>query len=162
MKNKSFGSCIIAGGRILFKRHASLQKRPVLLKYSNTFCERTDTMESYSLILDVVVLGLGIYLIMLAMKAKKTGDVHKTLMWRTDESFSRCRDKEGYIKYVCPRAIVSGAVLAVVGLACVIRDFLKVQIPYIDTINIVSCILVIIYYCYFASKAMKLYFYEQR
>ena len=60
-------------------------------------------MNDVNLIINGTFALLGIYLLILAFRAKYTGFVHQVLMVDRRMIWNQCRDKEGYVGYIFPR-----------------------------------------------------------
>ena len=117
-----------------------------------------ESLFSWSTIIDIIVAGVGIYLIYLIYLAKYKGQIHQTFIWRRDDNPNKCRDKEGFVNYLFPRVIVCGVILFADGLIGIINRHIVTFFEMFDLVSIVVTFAVIIAFGFFASKAMKTYF----
>ncbi len=118
----------------------------------------TDSFFNWSTVIDIIVAGVGVYLIFLIFRAKYKGEIHQTFIWRRDDNPNKCRDKEGFVNFLFPRVIGCGAVLIISGILGIInRHFAPFYAKY-DLISSVVTMVVIVFYGIFDSKAMKTYF----
>lgn len=87
------------------------------------------------MVLDVVILGLGIYMACAGVEMHKTGDVGKVL---AEEDVARCHDKGGFAEAVYRREVIFGAVAVVVGFVGIVDEL--VSLP-----NLVSIIRMLVF-----------------
>ena len=118
----------------------------------------TDSFFNWNTVIDIIVAGVGVYLIFLIFQAKYNGIIHKTFIWRRDDDPSKCRDKEGFVNYLFPRVIACGVVLIIDGVLGVINRQVKPFYEKFDLISIVVTFAVIFAFGFSASHAMKTYF----
>ena len=116
-------------------------------------------MNDVNLIINGTFALLGIYLLILAFRAKFTGFVHQVLMVDRRMTWSQCRDKEGYIGYIFPRITGCGLLLAVSGVYSTLasRDP-ALQFPYYQIAVMLVLIVVCIWYMAVIQTAGKKFY----
>lgn len=75
------------------------------------------------LILDVVIAGVGIYMIAAGLKMKKTGEISSLVL--AEEELKKCKDKKGFIAYIYWKEAVLGGVMTAVGLLGLVNELVK-------------------------------------
>lgn len=104
-------------------------------------------MNDVNLIINGTFVLLGVYLFILAFRAKFTGFVHQILMLDRRMVFSQCRDKEGYIRYIFPRITGCGLLLAAAGVYSVLASRMTaLQFPYYQMADMLAVMIVCIWY----------------
>ena len=117
-----------------------------------------DPFFSWSTVIDIIVAGVGIYLIYLIYLAKYKGIIHQTFIWRRDDNPNKCRDKEGFVNYLFPRVVICGVVLFIDGLLGVLNRHIFKFTDKLDLYSIFVTFAVIIVFGFSCSRAMKNYF----
>ncbi|MBQ4045632.1 MAG: hypothetical protein II627_04205 [Lachnospiraceae bacterium] len=72
-------------------------------------------MGDVNLVINMTFVFLGLYLIILAVRAKSQGFVHQNFLLDRTMQWSKCRDKNGFINYIYPRVIVCGFLMILGG-----------------------------------------------
>ncbi len=72
-------------------------------------------MNDINFVINGTFVLLGVYMIILAFRAKFTGFVHQILMLDRRMVWSQCRDQKGYIGYIFPRITGCGLLLTAAG-----------------------------------------------
>lgn len=65
------------------------------------------------MIFDVVMIGIGIYMIVAGLQMKKENTISQILL--AEEEIIKCKDTEGFISYIYWREVVMGAALVLYG-----------------------------------------------
>lgn len=71
------------------------------------------------LIMDIVILGFGIYMLYVCVHMKKTKKVHSVLL--AEEELKKCKNQKGFVDYITPKMIAFAcislidAVIGIVG-----------------------------------------------
>lgn len=108
------------------------------------------------LLIDIIIAAYGAYLIYGAFNLRKNGEIGGAV-WSKDLPMRKCKDKEGFIKYMFPRLLVSGILVLINGILGVLDD--KMGLPLIISLIPMAIILfVVVWYIIFAKKAQKMYF----
>lgn len=71
-------------------------------------------------IFDIIILVFGAYMILSALKMKKSGKISSTVI--TSEEIAGCKDKEGFIAFMYWKEALFGGVIVLVGLLGLIND----------------------------------------
>lgn len=71
-------------------------------------------------IFNVVIAGFGVYMIGVALKMKRTGEISSVVI--NPEEIARCRDKKGFIAFMYWREAVFGGIVTLTGVLGFIND----------------------------------------
>ena len=63
---------------------------------------------NYFIIIDAVTLILGIYIIFVSLRMKKSGKIESTFV--AEDEMKKIKDTAGYIAYIYPKSLVFGIV----------------------------------------------------
>ena len=85
-------------------------------------------------LIDVVIIGYGLYLTFITYQMKKTNKIHKIIL--AEEELPKCKDQEGFIKYMTPVMYVFSIGIAVVAALSLVVTLKIIQIPYFSWINL--------------------------
>lgn len=72
------------------------------------------------LIFDIILTGLGVFMVISAFLMKKTGRISKILL--TDEEQARIKNTEGFIAFMYPRMLGFAIVCALIGIFGIFHD----------------------------------------
>lgn len=89
----------------------------------------------YMVIFDIIILGLGIYEMYSAFKMKKDRVVGNLFV--ASEELPHCKNMDGFIDYLYPKAVIFGVISIVFGVECLIDDLL------LDVGNVINAIALI-------------------
>ncbi len=98
---------------------------------------------SYNIIIDAVTLILGIYIICVSFRMKKSGRIESSFL--AEEEMKKVKDTAGYIEDMYPKSLIFGGVITAISIVAVISDFLK-KIPYWSYIEMIIFVLIIIWF----------------
>lgn len=116
-------------------------------------------MNDVNLIINGTFALLGIYLLILAFRAKFTGFVHQVLMVDRRMVWNQCRDKEGYIGYIFPRITGCGLLLAASGAYSTLASGNPgLQFPYYQMVAMLAVMIVCIWYMAIIQTAGKKFY----
>lgn len=110
-----------------------------------------------TLVFDVIILLLGIYLIISAVKMKKSGEISGLFL--SSQEQLQCKDKRGFASFLFPRVMVLGGVAASFGIQGMCNDLL---FPMGKAVNAVMVILFLVAWGWFSvslRKGKKTYLY---
>ena len=99
---------------------------------------------------------MGIYMIMEAFKMKSTGEISKTVV--NEKEINHCKDKKGFIEYICPKAIVFGVVLILYGVLDYVNEYVYSFGVVLDIIILVIFIGGFVWFMKQLSKARGKFF----
>lgn len=86
------------------------------------------------LIMDIIITILGLLLVFITLKMKKTGEIHSMILAK--EEIDRCKDQAGFIAYISSTLIIFGIGLVIAGTLGLLGDFKVVSIPYYSQIEL--------------------------
>ena len=99
----------------------------------------------------------GIYMIAIALRAAKSGEVSNALIWDRDRPIEKCRDREGFIGYICPRVVVCGIVMALSGVYSIASEMYSI-LPDIGIYSMIPLLAVFVFYTYVIRKAAEKFY----
>lgn len=108
------------------------------------------TQMDFILVFDVIILLLGIYIVFSAIRMNMEKTV-PTLFLSRDE-LGRCRDMEGMVKFLFPRALIFGGISALFGLQGFYNDVTG-KMP--DWVNIVMMVIFLAAWGWFSMALRK-------
>jgi len=112
--------------------------------------ESEGRLMDYMLIFDVVIAGLGLYLIYSALKMKNTGEVSAIVV--NQEDMARCKNKKGFIEAIAMNAVYFGSVALLYGILAIINDVYAVLGKYF---NVIGAVVFIGSWLWFSGKLRK-------
>ncbi len=98
---------------------------------------------SYNIIIDAITLILGIYIIFVSFRMKKTGKIESSFL--AEDELKKVKDTKGYIAQMYPKSLTFGGVITVISIIAIVSDFLK-KIPYWSYIEMIIFVLIIIWF----------------
>ena len=98
---------------------------------------------NYFIIIDAVTLILGIYIIFVSLRMKKSGKIESTFV--AEDEMKKIKDTAGYISYIYPKSLVFGIVIFVISIVAIVSDCLK-KIPYCSYVEMIIFVAVIIWF----------------
>lgn len=102
------------------------------------------------LIFDMVIAGLGLYLVYSAVKMKNTGEISTIIV--NQEEMARCKNKKGFVEAMSQASIYFGAVALAYGVLAIINDVFTVLGKYF---NIIGAVVFIGSWLWFSAKMQK-------
>ena len=79
-------------------------------------------MNSYNLLMDLVILGAGVYVLYSWLQMKRTGEIMGGMLMPKDLNLKKCRDTAGFLKEMLPKLLLTGLVTLASGVIGVLRD----------------------------------------
>lgn len=98
---------------------------------------------NYFIIIDAVTLILGIYIIFVSLRMKKSGKIESTFV--AEDEMKKIKDTAGYIAYIYPKSLTFGIVIFVISIVAIVSDCLK-KIPYWSYVEMIIFVAVIIWF----------------
>lgn len=109
---------------------------------------------SFGMILDLLVMGCGVYMVYWAVQMRSTNKIPAMLVGR-GFPVNRAKDPEGFIKFTFPFTFAAGVVLFAVGMVGALGLFRTY--PLVETLMRLMLVAVIIGYGMVLMKAQKKY-----
>ena len=75
---------------------------------------------NYFIIIDAVTLILGIYIIFVSLRMKKSGKIESTFV--AEDEMKKIKDTAGYIAYIYPKSLVFGIVIFVISIVAIVSS----------------------------------------
>ncbi|MCI8874491.1 MAG: hypothetical protein HFI77_00245 [Lachnospiraceae bacterium] len=107
-------------------------------------------MMDFMLIFDLVIAGLGLYLIYSSLKMRQTGEL-STIVVNQDD-MARCRDKGGFIEAIAMKSVYFGLVALIYGILALLNDFYSIFGKYF---NVAGAVVFIVSWLWFAGELRK-------
>ena len=101
-------------------------------------------MNEFSSIVDIIILFSGLYIVYSVITMKTSGEINSVLLSK-DMDIKKCRDLEGYKRYLFPRSLVMGLMTVVFGAAGLVNAFV-VQLGAVYSALVVVLMVVMIWY----------------
>lgn len=111
----------------------------------------------FMLIFDLVIAGLGVYLIYSSLKMKRTGELSTIVV--SQEDMARCKNKQGFIEAIAMKSVYFGSVALVYGLLAILNDLYAILGKYFNMVGAVVFIGAWIWFASALRKAREEYFY---
>ncbi len=102
-------------------------------------------------IVDILVIGCGMYVIYLCLEMKKTGKIKANMLLPKGLDPKRCKDPAGYIKTIGIKQLLLGVLAFGCGLAGLLQDYGG----YVNSVVYLSCLLVFFIYAIWYAVYIK-------
>lgn len=131
-----------------YKIHIKNSLDMLYLREENRESEE-ETMD-FMLIFDLVIAGLGLYLIYSSLKMKQTGEL-STIVVNQDD-MARCKNKQGFIEAIAMKSVYFGIIALIFGILAILNDFYSLLGKYF---NVVGAVVFIGAWMWFAGELRK-------
>lgn len=111
----------------------------------------------FMLIFDLIITGLGLYLIYSSLKMKNTGQLSTIVVSQDD--MARCKDKQGFIEAIAMKSVGFGVVALIYGILAILNDVNAVFGKYFNMIGAVVFIGTWLWFAGELRKAREKFFY---
>lgn len=111
----------------------------------------------FMLIFDLIITGLGLYLIYSSLKMKNTGQLSTIVVSQDD--MARCKDKQGFIETIAMKSVGFGVVALMYGILAILNDVYAVFGKYFNMIGAVVFIGTWLWFAGELRKAREKFFY---
>ena len=98
---------------------------------------------NYFIIIDAVTLILGIYIIFVSLRMKKSDKIESTFV--AEDEMKKIKDTAGYIAYIYPKSLAFGIVIFVISIVAIVSDCFK-KIPCWSYVEMIIFVAVIIWF----------------
>ena len=106
--------------------------------------------------MDVLIIGFGLYLIYCAVKMKRTGELTKGVIIRKDADLTKAPDVPGFIRYMYAKVIAIGICTCICGTLGIINDtYMQLGMMYLGVIGVF--VVAIGIFAFVTVKAQKKY-----
>lgn len=112
--------------------------------------------KEFSLLVDAMIIGVGIYQFFSMMRMKKTGKLESGFMISKSIDITTAKDPAGYIAYMYMKTIVVCALVVILGIFQLISDYTE-GFGVLPAISSVIILVVLIIYGIASVKAQKKY-----
>lgn len=111
----------------------------------------------FIVIFDVIIGGLGIYLVYSAFQMKRSGEISTIIMNRED--IIKCKDKRGFIDYIYGRTLIFGLLSLIFGILGGINDSVYSFGRFFNIVGVTIFIIVWLWFTHELKKGRDRYFY---
>lgn len=101
-------------------------------------------------VIDIIILVFGAYMVISAMKMKKTGRISSTVI--TAEEIKSCRDQDGFIGYMYWKEALFGGIIILVGFLGLISDRL-ISLGFFNILEMIVFLASFLWFQYHLGKA---------
>lgn len=113
-------------------------------------------MDNMFILMDVLVIGCGVYVIYAYYLLKTKGELKEKLLLSDDIKFNKCKDKPGYINYMSPRLLIFGIVCILCGAIGVLNDYTQFMgMGYVAVM--VTFLAIVIWFAIIVKKSVKMF-----
>lgn len=106
--------------------------------------------------MDILIVGFGLYLIYCAVRMKQTGELTKGVIVRKDADLSKAPDVPGFIRYMYGKVIAIGICTTICGAIGIVNDtYMQLGMIYLGVIAIF--VVAIGIFAFVTVKAQKKY-----
>lgn len=81
---------------------------------------KTEHMMNTMLVMDILIAVVGVYLIYIACKMKKTKKIDRLVI--AEEVLMRCRDEAAFAAYLSPKMLIFAIVLTITGILLALHE----------------------------------------
>lgn len=114
-------------------------------------------MDNFYSIIDIIVLGCGLYCIYSAYKMKTKGDISSSILFSNTADAVKCRDKAGYIAYMFPKMALFGVITTIYGITGLVSSYVM-NLGFGQIIVMVVFFVVLIWFAVETKKAYRKFF----
>ena len=113
-------------------------------------------MESslYSLI-DLMIAFCGLYVIVEYAAMVRTKKLRTNMLLPKEVNLSRCKDQEGYIKYIGNKQLAFGVTACINGILGLLQDYKILVVPVVTTVAMILFIISAGFYVYAYKQGLK-------
>ncbi|MCM1256582.1 MAG: hypothetical protein NC307_01875 [Roseburia sp.] len=111
----------------------------------------------FMLIFDLVITGLGLYLIYSSLKMKNTGELSTIVV--NQEDMARCKNRQGFIDAIAMKSVCFGVIALIFGVLAIVNDMYALLGKYFNLIGAVVFIGTWLWFAGQLRKAREQFFY---
>lgn len=101
-------------------------------------------------VIDLVILVFGAYMVLSAMKMKKTGKINTTVI--TAEEIKSGSDQAGFIGYIYRKEALFGGIIIIVGILGLVNDLL-ISLGYFNILEMILFLAAFLWFQHHLGKA---------
>ncbi len=108
--------------------------------------------------IDLLILGIGIYTIYTAIMMKKSQDLKKGWLIGNDVNMRKVRDAKGYIEYIFGKTVFVGGMTVLYGLVGIVTSYVTLSLP-IDPEIVMTAVyfVVLVWFVWISVRARDTY-----
>ena len=108
-------------------------------------------------LIDIIVLGYGVYALYSAYVLKNEGKIIRTFLVFKETRVEDCKDLQGYANFMSPKLWTLGGCMVAYGVVSVLNTYV-VDIESLFWLVFVGFLVVLVWYAVQVKKAMQIYF----
>lgn len=113
-----------------------------------------DSNSMFSL-MDLLILFMGVYVLYLSMKMKRTGKLEENMLMSKNVKINKCRDVNGYIAFMYPRQMLMGSVVVLCGAVGLIQDYTTLFGAHAYAVYMVVMVLILAGLAWYSLQSKK-------
>ncbi len=101
------------------------------------------------LLFDIVILIFGVYMVVSALRMKRTGAISQTVI--TPEEIAKCKDKRGFIEFMYWKEALFGGLITLVGVLGIVNDL----VVSLGAFNIIEMLVFLAAFLWFQNELRR-------
>ena len=114
-------------------------------------------MNSYNLIMDLVILAAGAYVLYSWFQMKRTGEIMGGMLMPKGLDLKKCKDKAGFLKEMLPKLLITGLITLASGIIGAVNDQVTRVPSAVYWISYVAVFAALIAYAVYLKKLIAKY-----
>ncbi|MEE0418919.1 MAG: hypothetical protein UDG86_02605 [Lachnospiraceae bacterium] len=113
-------------------------------------------MDNMFILMDMLVVGCGVYVLYAFYLMKAKGEVKESLLLSNGAKMAKCKDKNAYMAYISPRLLIFGLATIICGGLGVWNDYTNVfGLGYL--VVMVIFLAMVVWFAMAIKKSLKMY-----
>ena len=113
-------------------------------------------MDNMFILMDVLVIGCGVYVLYAFYLMKAKGEVKESLLLSNGAKMTKCKDKDAYMGYISPRLLIFGIATVICGALGVWNDYTSIfGMGYL--VVMVIFLAMVVWFAVVIKKSLKMY-----
>jgi len=108
-------------------------------------------------LMDIIFLGVGGYLIYAWYLMQTTGEIKKNLLMDEKVELRRCKDLEGYKRFIGPKMLIFGVICLLHGALGLVNTYVVLLPSAVYIANMVIFLIALVWYAMQTKKGLRLF-----
>ena len=112
-------------------------------------------------IINLIILGSGIYVLYAWYNMKVSGEINETLLFGKGDELKKCKDKEGFLRKTSPAVLLLGIIVTIFGALITLRHYVIQDNELLNSLDpemSFAVVIVVVIYGFYTKKQKKTYF----